>query len=157
MTDPTTTPAERPYTDEDLRAEAARQHADLTEDPDYMGVGEAMEDRYVQSTVIDEDPDFEREGSTWEELLPVETDDGDAYDKARRAIHDLIRKAADVSEWAINLGADGLEPTAHTVSLDSSTLGGDFARLHLAFHPDVPEADRVRFTDGLRKAIEAHL
>ena len=40
---------DRPYTDDDLRAEAARQHAALTEDPDFMGVGEQMQDQEIES------------------------------------------------------------------------------------------------------------
>ncbi|MGV2914464.1 hypothetical protein [Streptomyces alfalfae] len=35
------TMTETPYTDDDLRTEAARQHASLTDDPDFVGVGEA--------------------------------------------------------------------------------------------------------------------
>ena len=78
---------DRPYTDDDLRAEAARQHATLSEDPDFMGVGEQMEDRYIESTVVSQDPEDEPEeltGSTWSEAL-----DKDEYDAAQRAIHDL--------------------------------------------------------------------
>lgn len=141
---------ERPYTDSDLRAEAARQHAELTEDPDYMGVGEAMEDRYVQSTAP-EQQGVERTGSTWAELLPVEPDDGAAYDEARRAIHDLIRKAADVSEWAINLGADGLEPEEHSITVNGD--GRPIARLHFAFVPGMPDEMRTALVEGIGESI----
>ncbi len=147
---------DRPYTDDDLRAEAARQHAALTEDPDFMGIGEGMEDRYVESTVIDEDPDFEREGSTWSELLPYNHDDGNAYNQAQRAIHKLISGAADVSEWAVNLGADGLQPSdEHAITLN----GGDkpIARIHFAFEPGMPEEMRTAFVQGIGQAIDAHL
>jgi hypothetical protein len=92
-----------PYTDADLRAEAAAQHALLSEDPDFMGVGEGTQDSIVASTEADGG------GKTWEELLPYEADGGEAYNAAQRKIHDLI-PGADVSEWAIQLGAAGLKP-----------------------------------------------
>ncbi|MFI1472078.1 hypothetical protein [Streptomyces wuyuanensis] len=140
-----------PYTEADLRAEAARQYMSLTEDPEFMCVGEAMEDRYVQSTVVDEDPDFEREGSTWGELLPYNHDDGNAYNEAQRKIHNLIRGAADVSEWAVDLGTDGLEPSPNVLNLDGD--GGPIVRLHMAFHPDMDERDRQRFGLALARVM----
>jgi hypothetical protein len=142
---------DHPYTDDDLRAEAARQHSSLTEDPDFMGVGEQMEDRYAQSTVIDEDPDFEREGSTWGELLPYNHDDGNAYNEAQRKIHNLINGAADVSRWAVDLGADGLEPSPDVLNLDGDN--GPFIRVHFAFDPAMPERERQRFSLGLAQVI----
>ncbi|MGW4493814.1 hypothetical protein [Streptomyces sp. NPDC004376] len=146
--------SERPYTDDDLRTEAARQHATLTEDPDFTGVGEAMEDSYVESTVIDEDPDFQPEGSTWGELLPYNHDDGAAYNQVQRAIHRLISRAADVSQWAVNLGADGLEPEEHSITLGA---GKPIARIHFAFEPDMPEGMRTALVEGIGQAIADHL
>ncbi|GAB2731535.1 hypothetical protein [Streptomyces bullii] len=139
---------DRPYTDDDLRAEAARQHATLTQDPDFMGVGEQMSGRFVRYEVVDPDHGglMPAPGSPcWDDL------DEDQYDQAQRKIHDLINGAVDVSEWAVSLGADGLEPTNHTVTLDNAD--GPFIRLHMAFHPDMPEHDRARFAMGLMKVI----
>jgi hypothetical protein len=139
---------DRPYTDEDLRLEAAAQHAVLTEDPDFMGVGEGMEDSIVAST---EDGG----GKTWAELLPYEADGGEAYNDAQRKIHDLI-PGADVSEWAVNLGADGLEPSdEHVITLDGD--GKPIARIHFAFEPGMPDETRAALVQGIGQAIDAHL
>ncbi|MFJ8144656.1 hypothetical protein ACIQ6R_06225 [Streptomyces sp. NPDC096048] len=142
---------DRPYTDDDLRTEAARQHASLTADPDYVGVGEQMEDRHIQSTVIDEDPDFAPEGATWAGALDPEGDGTDVYAEAQRKIHTLINGAANVSEWAVNLGADGLEPSPDVINLDGAN--GPFVRIHFAFDPAMPVRDRQRFGLALAQAI----
>ncbi|MEV5140329.1 hypothetical protein AB0K71_06030 [Streptomyces syringium] len=133
-----------PYTEDDLRSQAAGRHATLTDDSDFMGVGEGMEDDIVASTESDG-------GRTWSELLP----DHDDYNAAQRKIHDLVRNAADVSEWAINLGADGLEPQEHAI-----TLGADekpIARIHFAFEPGMPEEMRTALVEGIGEAIADHL
>lgn len=129
-----------PYTDDDLRTEAARQHALSVEDPDFMGIGERME-----WTPIPGRPD-----ARWDDL------DREDFDKAQRAINDLLGKAADVSEWAINLGADGLEPSDEHVI----TIGADdkpIARIHFAFEPGMPEEMRTALVQGIGQAIDAHL
>ncbi|MFJ1995274.1 hypothetical protein [Streptomyces asiaticus] len=146
--------SDRPYTDADLRAEATRQHAFLTQDPDFVGVGEGMEDGPVHSTSTDTDP-----ARTWEELLDPERDGTDAFNAAQRKIHDLINGAANVSEWAVDLGADGLEPDGHTLQLGIDPGDGDQprVRLHFAFAPDMTHADRARFVMRLGRAITDHL
>lgn len=118
----------RPYSDDDLRAEAASQHYIATTDPDFMGIGEQMDDDIVVSTEGDGG------GSTWSQLLP----DHEDFATAQRAIDDLLGKAADVSEWAVNLGADGLEPDDRVV-----TAGENRVRVHFAFAADISEADRA--------------
>lgn len=146
---------ELPYTDADLRAEAITQHAGLTEDPDFMGVGEAMCDTAVQST--NPDPDAETDtGRTWVELLPYEADGGEAYNAAQIKIHDLIRGAADVSEWAINLGSDGLEPTGHRIEIEGPD-GGVAVRLHFAFDADMPDVVRDSVVADLVTAISPRI
>jgi hypothetical protein len=110
---------DQPYTDEDLRAEAAHQHRILAADPDFMGIGEMMDGSEIDST-----------GTTWDQL-----GDGE-FDAAQRAIDDLLGKAADVSDWAINLGADGLEPDEEHVDIAG-------ARIHFAFDPSMPEEMRA--------------
>lgn len=121
-----------PYTDDDLRHEAARQHKTATEDPDYCCVREQMEDWT---------PIPSRPGDYWDEL-----GEGD-FDTAQRAIHDLIEGAADTSAWAVNLGADGLEASDSAVTLDGDDK--PLVRIHFAFSPDMDEATRVAFAARL--------
>ncbi|MBQ1122604.1 hypothetical protein [Streptomyces sp. B15] len=154
MSDTTT---ETPYTDEDLRTEAARQHYELTTDPEFMCVGEAMEDAEVDSLApqhagqdVDGQPN-DADGVTWAGLLPFEADDGDAYNAAQRKVHDLISGAADVSRWAVDLGADGLQPEDHAISLDGDDT--PLVRVHMAFHPDMSDADRQRFAMRLGQLV----
>ncbi|MGW1546639.1 hypothetical protein [Streptomyces sp. NPDC002346] len=151
---------DQPYTDEDLRAEAARQHATLTEDPDFMGVGEQMDSADIPSYGPEEDEegriDPDAGAWKWDELL-----DEDEFNAAQRKIHDLINGAADVSEWAVNLGADGLEPDGHTLQLGASdgAEGNDepTVRMHFAFHPDMEQGDRDRFVMELSKVVLRNL
>ena len=125
----------RPYTDADLRAEAAAQHANLLRDPDFMGIGERMEGEAIPSRPDDDWDDLDRED----------------FDAAQRAIDDLLTRAADLSDWAVNLGADGLHADGRHL-----TLGPDDApivRVHLAFHPDLPQEARDRVHDALGAAL----
>ncbi|MFK0124931.1 hypothetical protein ACIQSP_16645 [Streptomyces nigra] len=147
---------DRPYTDDDLRAEAARQHALSVEDPDFMGIGERMEYTFIDSTVVDPDPATGTEpitGTTWDKL-PRED-----FDAAQRSIDDLLTKAADLSEWAINLGADGLEPDGHTIQLGIDLGDGDRpqVRMHFAFHPDMTADQRAGFVMDLTKVVQRNL
>jgi hypothetical protein len=141
---------DQPYTDADLRAEAARQHAVLTEDPDFVGVGEQMEDAWVGSVETEEDGS----GRTWSDLLANDGDWDGPYDEAQRKIHDLINGAADVSEWAVNLGADGLEPLPEQLSAQSDN--GPWFRLHFAVRPDMPSDMRRALVEGVGAEIAKH-
>ncbi|WP_406730943.1 hypothetical protein [Streptomyces sp. NBC_01794] len=149
MTDPA-------YTDEDLRTEAARQLGITVEDPDFVGISERMDGAFIDSTVVDPDPQQGTEpvtGTTWDQLSRED------FDGAQRRIDDLISRAANVSEWAINLGADGLEPDGHTLQLGIDPGNGDQprVRIHFAFAPDMAGADRDRFVMRLSKAIAENL
>lgn len=126
-----------PYTDADLRAEAARQHAQFTAEPDEGIVGEQMENGYVPSVETTEDGS----ARTWTELLEPEGEGTPEYVTAQRAVCDLIRRAADVSEWAVNLGADGLEPVQANLNIQNKA-GDDRVRLHFAFAPDMDKDKR---------------
>ncbi|WP_216588556.1 hypothetical protein [Streptomyces brasiliscabiei] len=141
---------DRPYTDDDLRAEATRQHATRIEDPDHMGVGEQMEDASVPST---DDGDT---SLTWTELLVPQGAGAshEAFDEARRKIHDLIDGAADVSEWAVNLGADGLEPLPEQLS--AQTDNRPWFRLHFAVRPDMSDDMRRALVEGVAAEIAKH-
>jgi hypothetical protein len=130
---------ERPYTDDDLRAEAARQHAALTFDPGLLGVGAEMEEQEVV-------PDG---GVTWGDFRD------ETFEAAKQSVHALVTSAANVSEWAVALGADGLEPYDGQL-----TLNGDdkpFARIHFAFDPDMPEGMRMALVEGVGTEIARHL
>lgn len=123
---------DRPYTDDDLRTEAAAQHYTATTDPDFMGIGEQMDDE------------------TWRNL------NEDDFDTAVRAVDKLLGSAADVSRWAIDLGADGLEPSdEHVIS-----LGADdepIARIHFAFEPGMPDDMRTALVEGIGAALQKYL
>lgn len=136
---------DHPYTDADLLAEAARQHATLTEDPDFMGVGEQMEDAPVDHT------DDNDTSLTWKELLvPEGGGSREAFGEAQRKIHDLIGDAADVSEWAVQLGAAGLEPDEHQLKFDV----GDkpLVRIHFAFAAELSDEAREALVRGIGEA-----
>ncbi|MFF9074550.1 hypothetical protein ACF1A9_19940 [Streptomyces sp. NPDC014872] len=138
--------AEPTYTRADLRAEAARQHFELTRDPDHMGVGESMGTEAVPST---------NPTHTWEQLLPHDADDGKAYSTATGAVHDLISRAVNLSTWAVEMGVDGLKPseTAFTVSSGEQPIG----RIHLAFGPGMSHEMRSGLIASISHAVDAHL
>ncbi|MFF9124386.1 hypothetical protein ACF09J_13930 [Streptomyces sp. NPDC014889] len=132
--------SDRPYTDDDLRAEAARQHHTASCDHDFMGIGEQMDGKPIPSTVVDLEPETGEPigmGRAWNQLSEED------FEAAQRAVDDLLTNAADVSEWAVNLGADGLEPSPNVLNLDGD--GHPLVRLHMAFHSDMSERDRQRF------------
>ncbi|MEW2164362.1 hypothetical protein AB0912_15420 [Streptomyces sp. NPDC007084] len=131
---------DRPYTDEDLRAEAGRALSALVHLPTVEEIVASLRQSYI--------PHLHADGDlvTWGSVL-----DEDELAEAARQIAERMIPAAPVGEWAVNLGADGLEPTAHVINLDSPD--GPFVRLHLAIHPDMPEADRLRLHKGMRHAI----
>src|SRR5690606_13017057 len=133
--------------------------ATLTDDPDYMGVGEQMDGTLIPSTVVDLEPETGEPlemGRAWSQLSDHD------FDEAQRDIHDLINGAADVSEWAINLSVDGLEPDGHALQLGAKAAGDHdsempFVRLHFACHPTATPDERDRFVMNLTKAIAGHL
>ncbi|MGW1496596.1 hypothetical protein [Streptomyces sp. NPDC002402] len=138
--------AEPPYTPADLRTEAARQHFELTRDPDHMGVGESMGTEAVPST---------NRTHTWEQLLPYDADDGNAYSTATDAVYDLISGSVNLSAWAVEMGGDGLEPseTAFSISSGEQPIG----RIHLAFGPGMSHEMRSDLIASISRAVDAHL
>lgn len=131
-----------PYTDADLRHETARQLQNATEDPGFMGIGEQMTGTVIHS----------REGqprACWHDL------DGDAFGDAQRAVDDLLSKAADLSTWAVNLGADGLKPFAEHLDIDDPA--GPRMRIHVAYSPDMPPETRSSLLHDLNLTIAAIL
>ena len=113
---------ERPYTDDDLRSAAALMHYALTTEPNPADA----------DSVLSGHP-------AW---VNVEVG-SDEEDKLRESVVELVSGAADVSEWAINLGADGLEPCG--VSFNASTDNGLVARIHFAFNPGTTDEERAAF------------
>lgn len=119
---------DRPYTDADLYAEAARQHAVLTEDPDFMGVGEQMDG-----------------DATWGRLSE------DDFELAQNRIADLIGDAADVSKWAVQLGAAGLTPH-EPIAIRSTTAGWEVA-VQVATTDQLTDTARADLLDAIRDAV----
>lgn len=122
---------DQPYTDDDLRAEAARQHKSATEDPDFSGIGEQMEGSKIPSR-----GDFQ-----WDEL------GDDDFDAAMHAIDGLLGKAANVSAWAVDLGADELEPDEHRFTLSAGEK--PIIRVHFGFAAELSDDARDAFVQGL--------
>jgi hypothetical protein len=125
-----------PYTKADLRAEAARQHATLTQDPDFLGIGEQMEGHKIPSR-----GDFQ-----WDQLSD------DDYDAARAAVDDLLTNAADVSEWAVQLGAAGLTPQP-AMGWYVTTSGWDVA-VQVATTDMLTDAARAELLTAIQAAVD---
>jgi hypothetical protein len=141
---------EQPYTDDDLRAEAARQLSAHGPGAGREQTYAAMLDALIEST-------RDTGGPTWSEAL-----EASALNAPADAINSLINGAADVSQWAVNLGADGLQPEEHTLQLgakgpDPEDPDQPFVRLHFAFHPDATAEDRDRFVRELSKVVLRNL
>jgi hypothetical protein len=99
---------DRPYTDDDLRTEAARQYAEALRSPDLLEVGDEMQGQPIPSTVVDLEPDTGEPlemSRTWGQLS------GDDFHDARNEIHELLDSAPDVSRWAVRLGTCYLRQT----------------------------------------------
>lgn len=107
------------YTEEDIRVEAARQYKEILSDSGYTSVGERMDGE-----------------SRWRGL------DDDDWDKAANAVEDRLDKVADLSRWAVDMGANGLQPSGDGVTAKA----GDVPRVqvHFAFAPDVNEEARFK-------------
>jgi hypothetical protein len=126
---------DQPYTEADLRAEAARQHQRSIEHPSYMGVRSHMLDSATG------DPE-----ANWGPHNGID------FNIARERITDLRAGAADLSTWAVEMGADGLEPARHVVHINDKA-GEHRVRVHLAFAPDMAEETRREVIDLIADAI----
>ncbi|CAM5265553.1 hypothetical protein [Streptomyces fumanus] len=134
--------SDQPYTDDDLRAEAARQLS-------AHGPGASREQTYAAMLDAPIESTRDTDGPTWSEAL-------DAPDLSTPAatINALINDAADVSEWAVHLGADGLEPLGE--QLTAHTQNGPWFRLHFAVRPDMPDDMRRALVEGIGQEIAKH-
>jgi len=125
-----------PYTDTDLRTEAAAQLHTIGASPDIDAVGQTMDTRSNTPT----------NGPTWHHLNERH------FDKALQQVRDLITGAADLSAWAVNLGADHLEPDPHVIDLDDN--GQPTVRVHFAFHPDMTDTERHHLLTAASRALQ---
>ncbi|MCT2591107.1 DUF6011 domain-containing protein [Streptomyces sp. N2-109] len=145
------TVTDRPYTDADLRTEAARQHAALTAKPDLHYVGMQMVGIPIASRAD------ERRGC-WHDLDDIAGDgvdgrDTDPFGTAQRAVNDLMVGAADTSEWAVQLGAAGLEPHPSQAWMCAG-VGYELA-VQVATSPDLKAGAREELLREIRAAVDA--
>ncbi|WP_411095930.1 hypothetical protein [Streptomyces sp. 020-2-3H-GM] len=134
---------EKPYTDEDLRAEAASCLQALSCPPTPDDIRRSLPETYIDSHRTENSG---RE-ATWGDVLANE-----GLGVAVGEIHSLVEGAADVSKWAVNLGADGLEPVGLNLNITNSA-GEDRVRLHFAFASDMDKATRNEVIDLVADAI----
>lgn len=100
----------QPYTDADLRFEAARQYAEALSFPDRLEVRDEMQGQPIPSTVVDLEPETGEPlemSRTWGQLS-----DDDFHD-AGNEVHDLLDNLPDLSRWAVDLSASHLRKTTH--------------------------------------------
>lgn len=119
---------EQPYTRDDLLTEAAHQYSSLTQDPDWMGVGEGMEGDEL-----------------WDSLSERE------FGEAQREIHSLLTSAADVSTWAIEVGAADLEP--HEPMTWAGHSSGDVLAVQVATSPRIAPERRDQLVREVQDAV----
>ena len=138
--------SDRPYTDNDLQIEAALAHDALMHLPTAEEIATSLSQSYV--------PHRHEKGDdvVWGEVL-----DEDGMTEASSRIRELMVPAAPVGRWAVSLGVDGLEPVTDVIDFPSATLNADFARMHFAFHPDVPADTRTHVINRIRNILAANL
>lgn len=76
---------------------------------------------------------------------------GEQWDAYGDAVQKILNAAPDLTDWAINLGADGLEPSDEHVEITEGTHIG--VRIHFAFDPDLPQEIRQQVINALRQDI----
>jgi hypothetical protein len=124
------------YTDDDLRAEAARQYAEVLRAPDRLEVGDEMAGQPVPSR---------SGGVRWGELS------GDDFHDAGNEVHELLDSAVDMSAWSVNLGARYLKTTTEL----AWGRGGDAWDLavQIAHRPGLSTELRDALTTAVRSAV----
>jgi hypothetical protein len=138
---------ETPYTDDDLRNEAALCLFALSTSPTVADIL-----RWLPGAYVDSHREEDRSGRTWGDLL-----DNTGLAEVARRIHGLIGEAgnavgaANSARWLVGLGADGLEADPRTVEITEGTHIG--VRIHFAFDPDLPAEIREQVIDALRDDI----
>jgi hypothetical protein len=122
--------SDHPFTDDDLRAAAALMHYGLTIEPNPADADAAL-----------------AENPRWVLVEPGSEDD----ERLRESTVELVSKAADVSRWAVDIGAEGMEPLDSILSMQTDI--GPLVRIHFAVRPDMPEDMRANLVYGLGQEI----
>jgi hypothetical protein len=135
--------SETPYTQQDLVAEAAVCREALSLQPSVADLERSLPDTYIASQRADDGT-----GPTYGDLL-----DADGIAALSHATHGLIIGAADVSEWAVLLGAARLVPQEPFAV--RSTTGGYEVAVQVAVSDEFTDADRAELLDTIRRAAEA--
>ena len=136
---------DRPYTDEDLRAQAALCQSALSTQPTVGDILRWLPGAYVTG----------RSGDTWGDVL-----DNTSLAETARKIHELIEQAGNTvgalnsARWAVDLGADGLEPGARVIDLGWNN-GPLMARIHISYAASMPDDEREQLVTDLSNAIAA--
>ncbi|WP_432010145.1 hypothetical protein [Streptomyces cucumeris] len=133
---------DRPYTDADLRAEAASCLSALSIRPTPQDIRRSLPDTYIDSHRT---PDSGRD-ATWADVVGE-----DGLDAPAGEIHALVEGAADVSGWAIQLGADGLRPVTHELTWSAGPQ--PIVRVHFAFHGGVSDEARDYLVQAVGEAL----
>ncbi|WP_327671876.1 MULTISPECIES: hypothetical protein [unclassified Streptomyces] len=134
---------ERPYTDDDLRDQAAGLIQCISSPPTLDDVKQWLTDAWIPS-IRTEDSGPE---ATWGGIL-----DAGEVRTAADHINSLIEGAADTSTWGVHLGADNLVPsTEHQLTLDGDDK--PFARILFAFEPDMSDEMKNSLVTSLAQAI----
>lgn len=129
------------YTDQDIRSEAAHCLLALISLPTVPDILRWLPGAYVDSYREDDGS-----GQTWGDVL-----DNTGLATVARKIHELITATMPLPFWAVNLHADGLEPSSEHVEITEGTHIG--VRIHFAFDPDLPQEIREQVINALRQDI----
>lgn len=129
-----------PYTDADLRREAARQYAEILRAPDLLEAGDEMRDTLIPSTA---GPEAEA-GLTWGHL-PY-----DDFHEASREVHELLEGAPDLSRWAVDLSANSL---TRTTELAWGHPTNWTLAVQIAHRPGLHDDVRQELVDAIRGAV----
>lgn len=115
------TMTERPYTDAELRTLAVRVHESAARDSDSLVNGAVKR--------------------KWGAQLDV-----DQLDEAGDELIGVLDKAANTSRWAVDLGADGLVPDGHSITIGGTETA---ARIHFAFAPGLDDGQRAAIVHAI--------
>lgn len=131
-----------PYTDDDLRAQAALCQSALSTSPTVADILRWLPGAYVTG----------RSGDTWGDTL-----DNTGLTEAARRIHALVERAGNAvgvlaaARWLIDFGADGLEADEHQIDIGGPD--NPHVRVHFAFAPGLDDEQRADFV----RLIASHM
>ncbi|MET9073925.1 hypothetical protein ABZX95_17495 [Streptomyces sp. NPDC004232] len=133
--------SDRPYTEDDLRTEAARQYAEVLRSPDWLEVQGEMQGTPIPSTTTGQ-------VVRWHELP------GDDYHDAVNAVQELLEDAPDLSRWAVDLGACCLTKTTNL----AWGHGDNWAlAVQIAHRRGVDDELHTALVDAVRAAVRSIL